>query len=226
MPTNMTTKTVLFDFDGTLADTLPLSFKAFKAVFEKYDNRIVTEEQLVGMFGPTEDEIIATNLENISEIKQAIQDYYDIYKQGHFDELQQNYEIIDMLRLLKQHEIKIGVITGKSKKAFIISSEALQLSGFFDLAITGDDVECPKPHPEGIFKALDFFETDKNEAVFLGDSNADIKAGKAAGIRTFGVQWLSTYQSSHFEVPPDLIFTNIQQFIRQILEDKSSCTDI
>ncbi|CAH1198846.1 Pyrophosphatase PpaX [Paenibacillus plantiphilus] len=62
-------------------------------------------------------------------------------------------------------------------------------------------------------KALTILETDKKDAVFLGDSNADIKAGKAAGIRTYGVQWLSTYQSSTFETPPDIIFSNIQQFI-------------
>lgn len=112
----------------------------------------------------------------------------------------------------------MGIITGKSKEAFIISTEALQLSKFFDLAITGDDVENPKPHPEGILKALGTLGVKKDEAVFLGDSNADIKAGKAAGIRTYGVQWLSTYQSSTFEVSPDLIFTNVSQFLKQIEE--------
>ncbi len=212
----MPLKAVLFDFDGTLADTLPLSFKAFKTVFNQYDGRIVTEEELVGMFGPTEDEIIAMNLKNILAVPKAIADYYEIYKQGHFDDIPSNQEIMDLLNYLKSQNIKLGVITGKSKQAFNISSEALQLSRFFDLEITGDDVEEPKPHPEGIFKALEIMGVDKKEVIFLGDSNADINAGKAAGISTYGVQWLSTYQNATFEVKPDLIFSNTQEFIELV----------
>lgn len=216
----MAITTVLFDFDGTLADTLPLSFKAFKSVFEKYDNRTLSEEQIVAMFGPTEDDIIARNLRHAEAVEQAIHDYYDIYQQGHSEDCQRDQEIYDLLRHLRAQGMKIGVITGKSRRAFDISAEALQLSQYFDLTITGDDVENPKPHPEGIRKALEFFGADKDDAVFLGDSNADIKAGKAAGIRTYGVQWLSTYQSSEFEVAPDLIFTNVKQFIERIAEVK------
>ncbi|MBO9597277.1 MAG: HAD family hydrolase [Cohnella sp.] len=212
----MAITTVLFDFDGTLADTLPLSFKAFKSVFEKYDNRTLSEEQIVAMFGPTEDDIIARNLGRAEAIEQAVREYYDIYAQGHSDLLRQDREIHDLLRFIRSRGLKIGVITGKSRKAFDISSEALQLAEYFDLTITGDDVENPKPHPEGIWKSLDFFGTVKDDAVFLGDSNADIKAGRAAGIRTYGVQWLSTYQSAEFEVAPDLIFTNVTQFMTRI----------
>ncbi|WP_308635940.1 HAD family hydrolase [Paenibacillus silvisoli] len=210
-------RTVLFDFDGTLADTLPLSFKAFKAVFLKYDNRSVTEEEIVAMFGPTEDDIIARNLRNTAAIEQAVQDYYDIYESGHFDERQNNQDISQLLQTLKSRGIRIGVVTGKSRKGFEISSAALQLSDYWEVSITGDDVERPKPHPEGVEKALELLQADKEEAVFLGDSNADIKAGKTAGLRTYGVQWLSTYQSATFETPPDRVFTRVQEFLDELL---------
>jgi pyrophosphatase PpaX len=210
---NLMLKAVLFDFDGTLADTLPLSFKAFKAVFAKYDGRVVTEEQLVAMFGPTEDDIIRTNLRNSAARSDAIADYYEIYKQRHTEDIPHNPEITSLLTRLKQQGTKIGVVTGKSKKAFLISSEALQLSEFFDLAITGDDVEKPKPDPEGILKALNVFGATKDEAVMIGDSNADIKAGKAAGVRSFAVQWLSVSQSCMFEIAPDLTFYHIREFM-------------
>ncbi|RAP77083.1 HAD family hydrolase [Paenibacillus montanisoli] len=213
----MPIRTVLFDFDGTLADTLPLSFKAFKAIFLRYDNRSVSEEEIVAMFGPTEDDIIARNLRNTEARAQAVQDYYEIYENGHFEAQRQNKEITDLLHAIKSRGMKIGVVTGKSRKAFEISSAALQLSVFWDVAITGDDVERPKPNPEGIWKALELLQTSKEEAVFLGDSNADIKAGKAAGLRTYGVQWLSTYQSATFETPPDGIFTGVREFL-ELLE--------
>ncbi|SEO79953.1 HAD family hydrolase [Paenibacillus sp. OV219] len=216
----MPIRTVLFDFDGTLADTLPLSFKAFRAVFQQYDNRIVSEEEIVAMFGPTEDDIIARNLNNQAAVQEATALYYEIYRNGHFDdEGPLPSDITHMLTSLREQGMKIGVITGKSRKAFLISTEALQLSSFFDVVITGDDVEQPKPHPEGIHQALHILGSHQNEAIFLGDSNADIRAGKSAGLRTYGVQWLSTYQSATFETEPDQIFTSTGSFLALIHSD-------
>lgn len=215
----MSIEAVLFDFDGTLADTLPLSFKAFNTVFNTYDQRDVTNEELISMFGPTEEEIIANNFENKISIVQAIADYYSIYEQGHYDDFQNDQEIIDLLEHLREQGMKIGVITGKSKRAFQISSEALNLSSYFDVVITGDDVVKPKPDPEGIYKALDILSIDKSKTIFIGDSNADIMAGKSAGLRTYGVQWLSTFQSVVFDVPPDAIFKNVSEFLEIMKEE-------
>ncbi|MFD0589411.1 HAD family hydrolase [Paenibacillus sp. GCM10027627] len=207
---------VLFDFDGTLADTLPSSFSAFKTVFKKYDGQDVTNAELVSMFGPTEDDIILKNFRNKEFVQHAIQEYYDLYGQGHSETIEIS-SIIALLEFLKEQGKKIGVITGKSKQSYKISSEALSLTKYFDLVVTGNDVVNPKPHPEGILKALDFFGIQADNAVFLGDSNADIMAGKAAGVRTFAVQWLSTFQSSVFEVDPDRTFRSTIEFI-QLLE--------
>lgn len=215
----MTIKAVLFDFDGTLADTLPLSFFAFKYVFKKYDDWEVSTDELIAMFGPTENEIIAGNLRNKENVKEAISDYYLIYEKSHAAEVHMSNDMHQLLTSLKSNGMKMGIITGKSRKAYQISSEALSLSNFFDIVITGDDVQQPKPDPEGIATALDFLSVSQEEAVFVGDSNADIKAGKAAGLRTYGVQWLSTYQSIHFEMEPDAIFTRIEQF-QKLLESE------
>lgn len=215
----MTIKAVLFDFDGTLADTLPLSFFAFKFIFKKYDNREVTTEELISMFGPTEDDIITINLLNKEYVAEAISEYYQIYKKDHASQVHMTDEMQKLLMYIRSNNIKMGVITGKSRAAFQISSDSLNLSHFFDIVITGDDVKKPKPNPEGIFTVLELLGVSKDEAVFIGDSNADIKAGKAAGLRTFGVQWLSTYQSTHFEIEPDFVFTKIDQFLK-ILESE------
>jgi HAD superfamily hydrolase (TIGR01509 family) len=201
-------------------DTLPLSFHAFKAVFKKYDNRDISTDELVAMFGPTEDEIIALNLKNKASVTEAIEEYYQIYRKGHDTQIPSTYEIEKLLQFIRSKRISIGVITGKSRKAFEISVEALNLSHYFDIVITGDDVLKPKPDPEGIYIALAFLSASKEDAVFIGDSHADIKAGKSAGLRTFGVQWLSTSQSTHFEIAPDLVFDRIDQFL-QILHKET-----
>lgn len=212
----MSLKAVLFDFDGTLADTLPLSFFAFQQVFKKYEHREVSREEIISMFGPTEEGIIVQNFTNQSNVESAIYEYYEIYKQGHLDLKHSSEEIHQLLSLLKAKGLFIGVITGKSRKAFNISVGSLTMSQFFDVSITGDDVRKAKPDPEGIEIALSVLAVSKDEAVFLGDSNADIMAGKSAGLRTFGVQWLSTFQSDHFDTKPDRIFTTVDGFIEEI----------
>lgn len=207
-----TVRCVLFDFDGTLADTLPLTFKAFREVFLKFDGRRVTEDEIIAMFGPTEDDILKRNLRNKNEVERATEDYYDLYKQGHRADVHNHPQIIRMLSFLKQKGVRIGVVTGKSRRAYEISAEALGLSGYFEAAVTGDDVSRPKPDPQGVWLALEKLGESRESAAFVGDSDADIRAGKAAGVRTYAVQWMSASQSQQYEVQPDAVFTSAQQF--------------
>jgi pyrophosphatase PpaX len=69
-------KGIIFDFDGTIADTLPLCFHSFKEIFSKYDQRDLSTEEIIDMFGPSEVGIIHQNLNNSDQIESAIQDYY------------------------------------------------------------------------------------------------------------------------------------------------------
>lgn len=93
------------------------------------------------------------------------------------------------------------------------------MNDLFDVIITGDDVSNPKPHPEGVHKALKQLGVKSTEAVYLGDSNADILAGKQAGVFTIGVNWLSNYQTPEFEVKPDQLHSSVDEF-KQSLKDK------
>lgn len=215
-------KAVIFDFDGTLADTLPVCFLAFEAVFKEFDNRDITSDEIKAMFGPSETGIIRKNLNNKNYGK-AIELFYEIYGKQHRNIVQDNEEIITLLRQLKTNGYKLGIVTGKARRSLDISLNCLGLNSFFDVQITGDDVELPKPHPEGIFKALEQLNVSHKEAVFLGDSDADIMAGKQANVYTIGVQWLPNFQSIKFSVQPDEVYSNINEFLPFLSEsiDKS-----
>jgi pyrophosphatase PpaX len=205
-------KAVIFDFDGTLADTLPVCFLAFDAVFREFDNREVTTEEIKAMFGPSETGIIRENLKN-NNYDEAIELYYDIYRERHRNIVQNNEEINTLIRQLKTNGYKLGIVTGKARRSLDISLDCLGLNNIFDVIITGDDVEFPKPHPEGIYKALEHLNVSHKEAVFLGDSDADIMAGKQANVYTIGVQWLPNYQTIDFSIQPDKVYSTINEFL-------------
>ncbi|WP_442600353.1 HAD family hydrolase [Neobacillus sp. D3-1R] len=204
-------KAVIFDFDGTLADTLPVCFYAFQAVFKEFDNLEINEKEIVAMFGPSETGIIKENLKNQNH-DLAIERYYEKYREHHPQIVQDNQEINDLLNHLKSQGYKLGVVTGKGSRSLDISLEELQMQEMFDVIITGDDVTIPKPHPEGLNKALAMLGVQNHEAIFIGDSDADISAGKQANIYTIGVQWLPNFQTVQFTVQPNLTLNSIKEF--------------
>ncbi|RYL92122.1 HAD family hydrolase [Sporolactobacillus sp. THM7-4] len=204
---------VLFDFDGTLANTLPLTIYGMQKVFEKYDHRSLDKEGIVAMFGPTEDGMIKENFRYQENVPAAIELYYQIYETEHARFVKENTEILDLLHFLQDKQIPAGVITGKSRRAYILSEKALGFEGLFQSVITGDDVAHPKPDTEGILRTLQKFQAVKEESIYIGDSNTDILAGKAAGVHTAGVHWLPVSQSASFSVKPDFYWEKVDEFI-------------
>lgn len=211
---------VLFDFDGTLANTLPLAIHGFQAVFEKYDGRTIDLDGIVAMLGTPDDVMIAENFKHKDQIPAAIEEYYRIYETEHDRFVEKSPEILAMIQFLKARGIKVGVITGKTRRAYRLSEKALELSGLFDSVVTGDEVDKPKPDPQGILRTLERFGATKDEAIYIGDSNNDVRAGKAAGIHTAGVHWLPMSQSKTFPAGPDYYWTSVDQLLDLIKKDK------
>lgn len=206
----MTIKSVLFDFDGTLADTLPLSFSAFRSVFLKYENKLMNNEEIVNTFGPTEEEIIKINITNKDMVDSAIEHYYEIYEKHFHEMVVIPSEVINLIRDLSQQNIKMVIITGKSRRCLDICLKNLGISELFITSITGDEVSKPKPDPEGIYRAIQLMDLRPDEVIFVGDSNADIMAGKSANILTIGAHWFETVQTTNFLIEPDHIFTRTE----------------
>ncbi|MBY6036609.1 HAD-IA family hydrolase [Fictibacillus nanhaiensis] len=204
-------KAVIFDFDGTLADTLPVCFYAFQQVFRKFDSTELSSEEIKAMFGPSETGIIRNNLTHESK-DEAIELYYDMYLKHHDELVKNDQDIDDLLTHLKEEGYQLGIVTGKARRSLDISLAALQMENFFDVIMTGDDVDNPKPHPEGIFMALHLLGIKNEEALFIGDSEADILAGLAAKVTTIGVHWLPEYQTEDFTVQPDRMFKSVKEF--------------
>lgn len=205
-------KAVIFDFDGTLANTLPICFYAFQHVFKEFDNKDLTSEEIKAMFGPSETGIIRDNLSHINK-EHAIELYYEKYTERHEQLVIHNKEIDDLIQYLKNKGIKLGIVTGKAKRSLDISLKSLQMDNLFDVIITGDDVHNPKPHPEGLIKALSLLGVENSEAIFIGDSDADIHAGVQANVFTIGVHWLPDYHSLEFAIEPNIVYKHVSEFM-------------
>ncbi|KAF1304251.1 MULTISPECIES: HAD family hydrolase [Enterococcus] len=202
--------TFIFDFDGTLADTLPICFESFRQVFIKYNGVSLSNQTIESWFGPSEAGIIKNNLTNPDAFSDALALYYSIYQQEHSKFVKENPEITAMLAKLSASKKNIAVVTGKGRISYDISMQCLGLKKVIAFSVTGDDVIQPKPHQEGILKALDYFQAKTETAVYFGDSNADIQAANNAQVYSIGVKWFYprsfSYQPDRYSFVPMDIF--------------------
>lgn len=209
---NMQKTTYIFDFDGTLADTLPLCFECFRKVFKNFNNFEMKDVEKEKLFGPSEEVIIKKNLKNEKDALEAVEMFYTLYLQQHDKFISRNGmgQVLDLLENLKNNQKKIGMVTGKGRRSLDISLDKLGINRYFDTIITDDDVVNHKPDSEGLVRAMNILHSSPEKSVFFGDSNADIGAGKNANVTTVGVRW---FKLNMFELEPDFLSDSPNDFI-------------
>lgn len=201
---------IIFDIDGTLTSTNELIFATFNHIAQKYEGRTYTDEEIIAMFGPTEDVILKEKF-NGDKFKEVYDDYYKFYRENHPRMADIYPGIVDVLKMVKSKNILTSIFTGKGKKTTTITLEILGIEKFFDLIITGDDVINHKPHPEGIYKFLNHFNLSKEKVLMVGDSVADIIAAKEAGVDIASVVWDSYAKDEVVKLNP-LHFETVNSF--------------
>jgi phosphoglycolate phosphatase-like HAD superfamily hydrolase len=109
----MKLKGIIFDIDGTLTSTNELIFASFNHITEKYLGKTFTSDEIISLFGPTEDQILKDLCGDNFEI--AKKDYYDFYHSNHH--MADLYPgIKDLLSYLKEKNILLSIYTGKGRK--------------------------------------------------------------------------------------------------------------
>ena len=208
---------IIFDIDGTLTSTNKLIFASFNHIAEKYLHKQFTDEEISAMFGPTEDVILKQWCPDNYE--EARKDYYDFYEQNH--SMAALYPgIIEILDILKGKNVLLSIYTGKGRDASVITLRKLKIYDYFDLIITGDEVKEHKPSPEGITLFLEKFSLPKDNVLMVGDSPADIKASRAAGVKVASVIWDAYAKKAVIKLNPDYIFNSVvelKEFLQQVV---------
>jgi pyrophosphatase PpaX len=197
--------TLIFDLDGTLADTLPLIYEAFNDAFEPVTGKQMTPEEIRGLFGPPDNYVIRAALDP-EHHQAAIDRYVATYERRH-RELVELFDGMDrLLADLHEQGVRLAVVTGKSRNTALMTLDILGVLDRFDVVYAGDDVERQKPDPMALEMALsDLAHDDRASAAMIGDSAADVIAGQGAGITTIGVLWGSPDHADLLVAGPDIV---------------------
>lgn len=121
-------KAVIFDLDGTLANTLPLCIEAFRQSVEPLINRSISDAEIIATFGPSEEGTIMALAPD--HYDKGVADYLYFYKNLHgmcpkpFDGIK------ELLVALKNKEVHVAMVTGKGKYSTAISLQYFALTHF------------------------------------------------------------------------------------------------
>lgn len=194
--------------DGTLTQTNQLIFASFNHVSKKYLGTELSPEEIIALFGPPEEGGLAKLLGR-ERVEEAMEELCRFYQANHAAMARLHAGIREALDLLRQRGIPLAVFTGKGRRTTAITLEVLGLTGYFDLIVSGSDVQRHKPHPEGIMKVVEVFSVNPGEVVMIGDAMADIHASRAAGVRVGVALWDSYDRERVLNANADMVFHQV-----------------
>jgi Predicted phosphatases len=206
-------KAVIFDFDGTIGETMPIILEAFRGAIEPFTGKHISDEDIIAAFGPSEEGIIKAFLPDAYE--QGITSYYRIYKELHYICPKPYDGIKNILKYLKDHNIITALVTGKGKISCQISLSLFGLEESFDLIETGSvEGQCKE---EGIQKVIQRFHLDPQETYYVGDAASDIDCARRAGVAILSAAWSDYADIQELEKKkPDRMFSTTSEFIQYL----------
>jgi pyrophosphatase PpaX len=174
-------QSALFDFDGTLAPSLPLWVKAYHIGLATFDIAVSDAEVMRRCFFRDWQEV-ATDFAvcTAEQLREAV----DRGLQEAFATAVLFPRARVLVEHCREHRLRTALVTSAPRHLIASVAKRLELSHLFDFVICGDEVQHYKPHPEPVLTALTALKCEPASAVMIGDSHADILAGKSAGTRT------------------------------------------
>ena len=211
-----TIKGVIFDLDGTLIDSLVAYSMAFNKTVKRYNLQPIDIRELtdfLNQFLPLEEVLKklypALNHGNIQE--------FLVEMKKEFIALSKDYITLkpharEVLLFLKDQGMKIGIATGRMSKGDGKWRELknLKIDSFIDTVVTAAETK-PKPDPASLIRCVEILGLSMDECVFVGDSRADVIAGRSAGIQIIAVPTGVASRDQLLEEVPDFLIDSLSQ---------------
>jgi len=179
---------MIWDFDGTLADTVPICIAAFQHVFARYLGRHYSDEEIVALFGASEEGMIRQVMPD--RWREGERAYLTAYERLHDEHARPFPGIVEMLRTLRERGARLAIVTGKGRGSADISIRRLGLAPYFDRVEVGSPIGPIKS--QGMRAVLAAWGASPEEYAYVGDMPYDMEAAVDVGLLGLGAAWAST----------------------------------
>ncbi len=210
-------KLLIFDFDGTLANTVPHIVNCIIKCTEKYNLTKISydeaEKYKGTIFEHAIKELGATD-EQLPEIKKY---YHDIF----FDDISdiKLYDnTLSTLKELKEKGYAMAIASNRGRNTMNTLLKALGIDSFFEMIVCSGDVENKKPCPDMIELILKELHYSNDETLVLGDTKYDILMGYNANCKACYVCHDEKPNDDILKLNPDIIIYNFKELVNQPYE--------
>ncbi len=176
-------KALLFDLDGTLLDSFSAHLEAYRLMFARFGIPI-TKESFLAAYSPNWYE----TYQAMGLPKEAWERANSFWLETAAQQTPRLFPDVERIWAQLSSSYQLGLVTSGSKSRVFRDIERTGIKTIFAAVITGDDVQQPKPAPEGLELALASLEVQPHEAVYIGDAQADYEMAHAARVQFVGVQ--------------------------------------
>jgi pyrophosphatase PpaX len=199
----------IFDLDGTLADTLPACFAAFRTACAKLGGPAYTDAQIRGLFGPSEEGMVQRAMPACWE--EALAVLLEEY-QRHLPLCPRLFpSVASALARLRERRIPLALVTGKGPKTTTMSLAHFGLDRTFDLVETGSPLGVVKA--AAIARIVVAWGMTPREVIYVGDAVADMHAAAEAGVLAVAAAWApSAIAAELAAASPHRLFTDASEF--------------
>jgi HAD superfamily hydrolase (TIGR01509 family) len=175
----------IFDCDGTLADTMPLHYRAWRRLVEEHGGSF--SEELFYQLGGKPTQQILELLRDEHGLKVADTYGAALRKEGYFlDMIHQVAPIEPVVRIARQwHTIKpLAVVSGGFRRNVELTLEAIGIRALFDVLVCVEDYARGKPFPDPFLEAARLMNVPAADCLVFEDSPLGLQAAKAAGMQS------------------------------------------
>ncbi len=174
-------KAVLFDVDGVLLDSAEGNARYFSYVFRKFGKPAISvEEYRKNFYNLSSRKVFAHFFPEKTEAeREEIASYGSGIIQSFFKYIKLNPYATETLEVIKK-KFRLGIVTSRKTMEIL---DYLRIREHFEAIVGYHDSANHKPHPEPILLALERLRVRPEEAVYVGDAQSDMEAGKAADVK-------------------------------------------
>lgn len=177
--------TIIFDFDGTLADTMPSMKRAFWETLNELNIPFPTDVSFDELASRTMDGIFKAVGISGDEMRHAAATVFqERYREIAPERTKLFPGVAETIEMLVWKGFRLAIATNEKRKNLDMHCESLMICGYFHMTICEDETEKPKPSPEMPLRIMKNLNALPERTLFVGDSIYDIMAGKAAGCKT------------------------------------------
>ncbi len=179
-------KAVLFDLDGVILDSFEAWFNVFNHTRRNFNLKEISGEEFRNKAWGGSVKADVNNYFKNSDAKE-IEKLYKHLISKYVNKTKLMPDAKKVLDAIKKKNIKIGLVTNTFGETVTAILKFHKLEEYFDKVVNADDVERVKPYPDPIFKLCENLKIMPDEAILVGDTKNDYKAGKAAGCFVVGL---------------------------------------